>query len=154
MKNPLSNRAAKLSIACFSVALLATAVQAQYSIDWYTIDGGGGTSTSAVYSVSGTIGQPDAGVMSGGNFTLQGGFWSIIGAVQIPGSPVLTVAWTTTNTVLVSWPYPSTGFALEQSPTVEAVTWVGTTNVPVQNGSAWQVIVSPPVGNRFFRLKH
>ena len=32
-----------------------------YSIDWSTIDGGGGTSTGGVYSVSGTIGQPDAG---------------------------------------------------------------------------------------------
>jgi hypothetical protein len=29
-----------------------------YSIDWFTIDGGGGTSTG-VYSVSGTIGQQD-----------------------------------------------------------------------------------------------
>ena len=42
--------------------LLATGALAQtYSIDWYTIDGGGGTSTGGVYSVSGTIGQPDAG---------------------------------------------------------------------------------------------
>ena len=32
-----------------------------YQIDWFTIDGGGGTSTGGVYSVSGTIGQPDAG---------------------------------------------------------------------------------------------
>jgi hypothetical protein len=56
-----------------------------YSIDWFTIDGGGGTSTGGVYSVTGTIGQPDAGgLMSGGNYTLQGGFWSIQ-AVQTPG---------------------------------------------------------------------
>ena len=39
-----------------------------YSIDWSTIDGGGGTSTNGQYSLSGTIGQPDAsGAMSGGN---------------------------------------------------------------------------------------
>jgi len=31
-----------------------------YSIDWFTIDGGGGMSTGGVFSVSGTIGQPDA----------------------------------------------------------------------------------------------
>jgi hypothetical protein len=30
------------------------------AIDWSTIDGGGGTCTGGVYSVSGTIGQPDA----------------------------------------------------------------------------------------------
>ena len=48
-----------------ATSLLATAsclcAQAQYSIDWSTIDGGGGTSTGGVYTVSGTIGQPDAG---------------------------------------------------------------------------------------------
>ena len=54
---------------------LTTARAQNYAIDWYTIDGGGGTSTGGVFSVSGTIGQPDAGVMSGGNFTVQGGFW-------------------------------------------------------------------------------
>ncbi len=52
-----------------------------YCIDWLTIDGGGGTSTGGVYSVSGTIGQPDAGApMSGVNFSLTGGFWSLLHA--------------------------------------------------------------------------
>jgi hypothetical protein len=36
-----------------------------------------GTSTGRVYSVSGTIGQPDAGKMSGGNYTLDGGFGAL-----------------------------------------------------------------------------
>ena len=46
------------------LALLAGLLSASaqpYTIDWWTIDGGGGTSTGGVYSVSGTIGQPDAG---------------------------------------------------------------------------------------------
>ena len=48
---------------------LAAATQPQnYSIDWFTIDRGGGTRTGGVYSVSGTIGPPDAGgPMIGGN---------------------------------------------------------------------------------------
>ena len=33
----------------------------QYSIDWYKVAGGGGTSTGGTYQVSGTIGQHDAG---------------------------------------------------------------------------------------------
>src|SRR5213078_2907682 len=86
-----------------------------YSIDWFTIDGGGGTSKGGVYSVSGTIGQPDAGHMSGGNFTIDGGFWGIIGAIQTPGSPILRVLLTTTNTVVVAWPAASTGFSLQQN---------------------------------------
>src|SRR5262249_28982361 len=47
-----------------------------YDLSWNTIDGGGATfSTSGTYSLGGTIGQPDAGPMSGGQFTLTGGFW-------------------------------------------------------------------------------
>ena len=56
----------------------STAVRGQenYEIDWFTIDGGGGTSSGEEYIVDGTIGQADAGVMSGGDFELFGGFWS------------------------------------------------------------------------------
>jgi len=44
-----------------------------YSINWYKIAGGGGTSTGGTYQVSGTIGQPDAsGAMTGGNYSLTG----------------------------------------------------------------------------------
>src|SRR6266849_5369461 len=83
--------------------------QAQnYSVDWFTIDGGGGTSTGGSYSVSGIIGQPDAGHLSGGNFTLDGGFWGIIAAVPSPPPP-LRVVLPTTNTVVIAWPAPSTG---------------------------------------------
>ena len=47
-----------------------------YDLSWYTIDGGGATfSTGGSYSLGGTIGQPDAGALSGGPYTLNGGFW-------------------------------------------------------------------------------
>ena len=45
------------------------------TIPWWTVDSGGGTSSSSGYSLSGTIGQADAGAMSGGNYSLAGGFW-------------------------------------------------------------------------------
>jgi hypothetical protein len=51
------------------------APQSGYSIDWYTIDGGGGSSTGGSYSLGGSIGQPDAGSLSGGSYQLNGGFW-------------------------------------------------------------------------------
>src|ERR1035438_10279088 len=83
-------------------ALMAIAARAQnYTVDWFSLDGGGGTSTGGVYTVSGTIGQPDAGHLSGGSYTLDGGFWGIIGAVQMPGAPRLFISLTVTNTVLV-----------------------------------------------------
>ena len=47
-----------------------------YAIDWSTADGGGVMhSTGGAYELSGTIGQPDAGEMSGGDYSLTGGFW-------------------------------------------------------------------------------
>lgn len=42
-----------------------------------TIDGGGASFVQAgSYILGGTIGQPDAGRLSAGNYTLLGGFWS------------------------------------------------------------------------------
>src|SRR5689334_23427049 len=124
LKNSKCGIGGMISVLALSLLLFAaTSASAQsYSIDWYTIDGGGGTSTGGVYSVSGTIGQADAGPMSGGNFTLEGGFWSIVAAVQTPGAPTLRVVRTSTNTVIVAWPASSTGFSLQQN------TAVGTTN--------------------------
>ena len=58
------------------VALWAPAAGAQsYEMRWHTVDGGGGAASSGSLELEGTVGQPDAGVLSGGNFQLQGGFW-------------------------------------------------------------------------------
>ena len=59
--------------------LLAGGVAAQegYDLSWWTVDGGGETfSTGENYSLGGTIGQPDAGLLTGPGYTLAGGFWS------------------------------------------------------------------------------
>ena len=139
----------------FAAVLAPSVLLAQpYSIDWHTIDGGGGTSTGGVYSVTGTIGQPDAGTMSGGNFTLDGGFWGIIAAVQTPGAPLLSIARTTTNTVVVFWPSPSTGFGLQQNTnSVSSVNWSNVTTGIQDDATTKTLIVNPPTGNRFYRLK-
>jgi hypothetical protein len=41
----------------------------------WTADYGGGPLSGGTFSVTGTAGQPDAGLQTGGAFTLQGGFW-------------------------------------------------------------------------------
>ncbi len=71
------------------LSLLASIALAQsgggYDLTWNTIDGGGTTfSTGGGYSLGGTIGQPDAGTLSGGGYTLGGGFWGG-GEVPPPG---------------------------------------------------------------------
>jgi hypothetical protein len=54
-----------------------------YDLPWWTVDGGGATfSTGGNYSLGGTIGQPDANMLTGGVYTLSGGFWA--GGVSIP----------------------------------------------------------------------
>ncbi len=48
---------------------------AELALSWYTIDGGGGYCAGGDFQLEGTIGQHDAGAMSGGEFELSGGFW-------------------------------------------------------------------------------
>ena len=137
-----------------AVGLIGWNAAAQnFQVDWFTIDGGGGTSTGGVYSVSGTIGQPDAGRMTGGNFTLDGGFWGVIAAVQTPGAPLLAIERTATNSVIVSWPDPSAGFELQQNPDLNPTNWVKAATLPTVVGGQKQVVVPLPEGNRFYRLK-
>ena len=68
--------AGSLALLVLGALLPAGQLSAQsYAVDWYKVAGGGGTSTNGQYSVSGTIGQPDAsGAMTGGNYSLTGGF--------------------------------------------------------------------------------
>jgi hypothetical protein len=137
------------------LTLLGTlsAVAQNYSIDWYKVSGGGGTSTGGVYSVSGTIGQHDAGgPMSGGNYSLTGGFWALISVVQTPGLPNLIVTHPG-NSVIVSW--PDTGsYTLQQNSTLaNSAGWM-TSGYPVTTANGTNsVTVTPPAGNLFFRLK-
>jgi hypothetical protein len=135
-----------------TVGLAPALLLAQYNLDWWTVDGGGGTSTGGAFSVTGTIGQPDAGRMSGGNFQVTGGFWSLISVVQTSGAPHLTIINTGTNAVKVCWPNPSTGWGLQQNTNVATTNWISSQLLPVIEGANKCVIVTPPTGNLFFRL--
>jgi hypothetical protein len=70
--------AISLAVAFHLAAALGAPAQS-YSIDRFVMAGGSGTSAGGAFGLSGTIGQPDAGLMSGGNYSLAGGFW---GAIQ------------------------------------------------------------------------
>ena len=76
----------KFFFCILTLAALSARAQAQgYSITKSAIAGGGGlNSTGGTYSVSGTIGQPDAsGPLSGGSYTLSSG---APGVCTAPGS--------------------------------------------------------------------
>jgi hypothetical protein len=77
-----------LLLVLVSAAVLSSAVgalaEAGYTLDWWTVDGGGGAnSTGGPYALAGSIGQPDAGEASGGGYTLAGGFWGGAGTGEL-----------------------------------------------------------------------
>jgi hypothetical protein len=113
---------ARLAARSVTLALAITALQTQaqsWSIDWFTIDGGGGTSTGGVYAVSGTIGQPDAGgPMSGGPYSLIAGFWALPIAVQTMGMPTLTIVSAAPGQATISWTPDTPGFVLQDAESV------------------------------------
>jgi len=132
-------------------AQLSTVSAQSYSIDWYKIAGGGGTSTGATYQVTGTIGQPDAGgAMTGGNYSLTGGFWSLIAVVQTPGAPKLYISQSG-NTVTVYWQAVS-GWNLQQNNNLATPAgWSASSGITTSGGTNYLNLISP-TGNLFFRL--
>jgi hypothetical protein len=119
-----------------------------YSIDWYKVAGGGGTSTGGTYVVSGTIGQHDAGgPMTGGTYSLTGGFWSLF-AVQTPGAPLLTITYVG-NQAIISWSPSVIGWTLQTNNNLVTGTWGNYAGSVINN----TVTNSPPMGNLFFRLE-
>ncbi|HKI69301.1 MAG TPA: hypothetical protein VKA67_06920 [Verrucomicrobiae bacterium] len=123
-----------------------------YTIDWYKIAGGGGTSTNGQYPVSGTIGQHDAGApMSGDNYSLTGGFWSLIATVQTPGAPVLTITHSGSG-IIVYWLSSSPSWTLQKNSDLTMTNWTDVGSVTV-NGPTNSITVTSPTGNSFFRLK-
>jgi hypothetical protein len=148
----------KLGIAILGLAFgilclhpISAAAQS-YSIDWYKIAGGGGTSTGGVYSVSGTIGQPDAsGAMSGGNYSLTGGFWAFVQVIQTPGAPTLRIS-RSGSAVTLYW-QNVTGWNLHQNGniTTPVGSWAASGSPTQTNGTNYFTITNP-AGSQFFRL--
>lgn len=86
MSHSMYNNAIRITLILALAVMVAPVVQAQtraaapltngYELVWSTVDGGGIMfSAGGDYSLSGTIGQPDAGAMSAGGYTLFGSFW-------------------------------------------------------------------------------
>jgi hypothetical protein len=141
--------------ALLSFLAITISVHAQsYSINWFKVAGGGGTSAGGAYQVSGTIGQHDAGgPMTGGNFSLTGGFWSAISVVQTPGAPLLTLTVNPQHsTVIVSWPSSATSYILQQNSDLSTANWSNFGGTVSTNGATMSVTISPQPGNLFFRL--
>jgi len=118
-----------------------------YSLNWFTIDGGGGASTGSIFSVRGTIGQPDAGrQLTGGPYSLTGGFWAAV-AIQTPGAPTLSIVPAGPGQARVSWTPEATGWLLQETPSLAPATWG---NSPSGATNPALVPTGPPM--KFYRL--
>jgi hypothetical protein len=123
-------------------------VHAQYSVNWFSIDGGAGQSGGGGFALSGTIGQPDAGAMGGGGYTVTGGFWAFPTSV----APLLSIERLAGN-VRVFWPLPGTGFSLQQAGALTGASWT-TGMFTYQTNSTHIFVIFPPAGSsKFFRLQ-
>jgi hypothetical protein len=105
------------------------------------------------FALNGTIGQPDAGALTGGNFKLEGGFWSGVQVLQVTGAPILTITLVGTNAI-VSWPLNVTGFALQETPSLTAPLWTSTPHKIVDTATEHTVTVPAAGVIKCFRLKH
>jgi hypothetical protein len=142
----------KKLILFFGLLIPTISFAQSYTINWYKVAGGGGTSSNGQYTVSGTIGQHDAsGPMTGGSYSLTGGFWALISVVQTPGTPNLTITFVGPDSVVVSW--PDTGsYTLQQNGNLASGTWTTSGySISTANGTN-SITITPPEGNLFFRL--
>ena len=91
--------------------------------------------------------------MTGPGYSLVGGFWSLY-ALQTPGAPLINILLTPTNTAMVYWPSPSAGFELLQNTNLGTTNWATPSESITDNGTIKYIIVNPPNGNRFYRLRN
>jgi hypothetical protein len=66
-----------LTILLLGAVGIASARIAGFSLLWWTVDNGGGTSSGSGYKLHSTFGQPDAGTLSDNTYRLRGGFWGV-----------------------------------------------------------------------------
>jgi uncharacterized membrane protein len=70
----------KMLILCLGLLILLAPVAVlaaqAFTLNWWSVDAGGGSSQGSSYTLSGGSGQPEAGSSQGGSYTLTGGFWT------------------------------------------------------------------------------
>jgi hypothetical protein len=104
--------------------------------------------TNGLYEVA----ADGTGVISLLNIIQPGDPVAYVGAVLGSAGPPLSALLTPTNTVLVYWTSPSTGFNLQQNTNFNTASWTTPAETVNDNGIIKSVLVNNPSGSRFFRL--
>ncbi len=106
-----------LIFALFSLPAVAFAQSGgPYNLSWHNI-GPGGAASGGTFTLNAAIGQPDAGTMSGGNFTLSGGFLAAGSTCSLPGdiNGDGQVSVIDIQLIAQAWPQSSAVFPYDQN---------------------------------------
>ena len=143
----------RFSLFCVWLLTANFALAQNFTLDSTSI-GPGGSSAGGTYTLDANVGEAvtTSSSLSGGNYSMNAGFWGITVVPSPDGGPQLSIRSTTTNTVLVSWPASAEGFELRQSSNLNTPTWTVPPQVVNTSGGSKFIVVNPPVGNLFYRL--
>ena len=105
------------------------------------------------YVIHETLGQSAiGGPWTGGSYTLQSGYWSLIGTVSTPGAPTLQIIRDSPTTVKLFW-VAEGNLSLQQSTSsVIGTVWVPNTLAVTTTHGTNSVVVPVQPGTLFFRL--
>jgi uncharacterized lipoprotein YddW (UPF0748 family) len=67
--------------------------------------------------------------------------------------PTLTLALTSTNTAVISWPSPYPGWTLQQLTDLATMNWTTVSGTISDDGATRSMVINPPIGSRFYRLR-
>lgn len=132
-------------------ALMPGRAAAQLAIDWFSAGFGAGTSSGGNFTLSATAGEASSGALSGGQFTINGGFWAITS--QASAAPRIGIALTATNTVVISWPSSASGWSLQKNPGLDPQQWVDVLSTPANDGTRYSTVVNVSPGTLYLRLR-
>jgi hypothetical protein len=134
------------------IALTPAITSAQVALDWQTIDAGGGRGAGGAYTLVGTMGHVDAATLSGGTYSLAGGFSGGI-VMQPPGPPALSINQTTSK-IILSWPVSSVNYQLQENITLSITgPWSAAARPRTTNSGRIRVTIPLSSGSQFYRLK-
>lgn len=147
-------------VTCLTSTLLPSNLLAQTArLQVGASTSGGGTVAAASATLSGTLGQPSIARLHSRDFTIDGGIWGASTPIADRGAPSLTVRYTSTNTVVVSWPITWPGFELWEGTDQTTTNWIPVAVKPIdlalsRDRTDKMVLVPATAGSRFFQLKH
>lgn len=101
-----------------------------------------GATNSATLSV---VDENPMGYAYGNDFALDDFSFSL-------AQPSLSIVLSNTNSAVISWPSPSTGFVLQQNADLTTTNWTASGYPITTNNGTNSITLAPPTGNLFFRL--